>query len=101
MGPRPQRPNWKNVPTRLITMCDASFGSNSLSFDVKNVNSCRGAWSFASDVPHLFREVLPVITMDSWNDPVIQRATELCYLIDDHRFMPLFGLHACINGNDD
>jgi len=39
--------------------------------------------------------------MDSWNDPVIQRAAELCYLIDDHRFTPLFGLHACINGNDD
>ena len=82
-------------------MCDASFRSTPLGFDVKNVNSCTGAWSVASDVPHLFREVLPVITMDSWNDPVIQRAAELCYLINDHQFTPFLGLHACINGNDD
>ena len=44
-----------------------------------------------------FREVLPVITMDSWNDPVIQeRAAELCHLIDDHQFTPLFGLHDLV-----
>jgi hypothetical protein len=45
--------------------------------------------------------VLPVITMNSWNDPVMQRAAELCCLIGDHRFTSLFGLHACSNGNED